>query len=86
MKNKEEAKQTLIASTKIALQVSALTLAYSIGYGCGASIRQLKKLVGDSDNLGFAKELYNEMGNGYNDAINHEEIKGHVIEATEHTT
>lgn len=84
MKNKEEAKQTLIASTKVALQCSALTLAYSIGYGCGASIRQLKKLVGDSDNLGFTKELYNEMGNGYNAAINREEIEGHITEAIEH--
>lgn len=79
MKNKEEMKQTLIASAGIALQASALSVAYSIGYGFGASVKQLKRLVGDSDNLGFTKELYKEMGNGYNDAINHEEIEKYLI-------
>ena len=76
-------KQTLIASAGVALQASALSVAYSVGYGFGASVKQLKRLVGDSDNLGFTKELYKEMANGYNDAINHEEIEKNLLEVTE---
>lgn len=68
-----ETRQNLIKSTKIAAQASLLAVSYSVGYGCGAAMRQFKRLVNSNPGLGFVKEMTNEMRNGYENAINKEE-------------
>ena len=76
----EEAKINLLTSAKVTVQASLLTVAYSIGYGIGATSRTLNKLVGEK-NLGFVKEMTAEAANGYTDAIDKEHIEDAGLEA-----
>jgi len=69
----KEAKTNLITSAKVAIQASLLTVAYSVGYGIGATSKTLNNLVGEK-NLGFVKEMMTEAGKGYTDAIEKEDI------------
>jgi len=70
----EEATKNLVASAKVAVQASLLTVAYSIGYGAGAAARTFNKIVGEKK-LGFVKEMMIEAGKGYETAITKEEVE-----------
>lgn len=80
MKKAEIAQQTgknLVASAKVAVQASLLTVAYSAGYGAGAFARTFNKLVGEKK-LGFVKEMMTEAGKGYEDAVTKEEVEATI--------
>lgn len=82
MKKAEIVQQTgsnLVTSAKVAVQASLLTIAYSAGYGAGATARAFNKLIGERK-LGFVKEIMTEASKGYTAAITKEEIEVEVAE------
>lgn len=68
----KEAKTNLVTSAKVTVQASLLTVAYSIGYGIGATSKTFNRLVGEK-NLGFVKEMMTEAGRGYTAAVEKED-------------
>ena len=75
----QQAGKSLVTSAKATVQASLLTVAYSVGYGAGATARTFNKIVGEKK-LGFVKEMITEAGKGYEDAATKEEVEVEIAE------
>lgn len=63
----------IFQSVKVGIQVTLLTVGYSIGYGAGAGSRCLSAIVSNSPKLGFMKEIAKEVNKGYDAGVTEKE-------------